>query len=87
MTSVLRFFLFTIAPLIVIAFVFSGSQEALAGGLIIYSLFYVYLFPWIVALSRTHPNSNSILAINLFLGWTLVGWVVALVWGLFRATS
>jgi hypothetical protein len=40
----------------------------------------VYFFPWINSLCRKHPNSTAILLLNLFLGWTLIGWVGALVW-------
>jgi hypothetical protein len=29
-----------------------------------------------------HPNANSIFVVNLFLGWTFIGWVVALAWAL-----
>ena len=38
----------------------------------------LYLTPMIVAISRDMPNKGSTIAINIFLGWTLVGWVVAL---------
>ncbi len=38
----------------------------------------VYFTPWVVAWARQHPNRYAILCLNLFLGWTLVGWVVAL---------
>ena len=38
----------------------------------------LYLLPTIVAEVRAHKSSNSVLVINLFLGWTLIGWVVAL---------
>lgn len=39
-----------------------------------------YFLPTIVANVRKHPppNIGSIAVINLFLGWTYVGWVVAL---------
>lgn len=40
----------------------------------------VYFLPTINAKSRKHPNRSSIFLLNLFLGWTLVGWVAALVW-------
>lgn len=39
-----------------------------------------YFLPTIVALSRSHPNSGAIVVINLFLGWTFIGWVVSLAW-------
>ncbi len=39
-----------------------------------------YFLPSIVAKSRKKVNTGSIFVLNLFLGWTLLGWVVALVW-------
>ena len=42
----------------------------------------VYLFPAIVAAGRHHNNADAILVLNLFFGWSFVGWVVALVWSL-----
>lgn len=40
--------------------------------------FAVYMVPTIVAVIRKVPNMGSVVVINLLLGWTLVGWVVAL---------
>ena len=40
----------------------------------------IYFLPAIIASSRHHRNQNAIFVLNLFLGWTLVGWVIALVW-------
>jgi Superinfection immunity protein len=37
-----------------------------------------YFLPLIVALLRSVPNVGSVFVINLLLGWTFVGWVVAL---------
>ncbi|HKC71518.1 MAG TPA: superinfection immunity protein [Terriglobales bacterium] len=42
--------------------------------------FVIYFLPTIVALVRHKRNVVSILLLNLFLGWTLIGWIVALVW-------
>lgn len=39
-----------------------------------------YLLPTIIALLRSHPNGASILVVNLFLGWSCIGWIVALAW-------
>jgi hypothetical protein len=39
-----------------------------------------YFIPTAVALFRGHHNKGAIIVLNLFLGWTLIGWVVALVW-------
>ena len=37
-----------------------------------------YFLPTIIALRRDIPNQLSVGVVNLFLGWTFLGWVVAL---------
>ena len=37
-----------------------------------------YWVPAIVAAARKVPNVGTIVVINLFLGWTVIGWIVAL---------
>ena len=37
-----------------------------------------YLAPSLVALDRKPPNKWSVVVVNVLLGWTLVGWAVAL---------
>ncbi|HET8567775.1 MAG TPA: superinfection immunity protein [Candidatus Limnocylindria bacterium] len=39
---------------------------------------FVYLFPAIVALVRSKRHPGGVIVINLFLGWTFLGWVIAL---------
>lgn len=39
-----------------------------------------YLLPTTIAIIRRRTNTTAIFVLNLFLGWTLIGWVVALVW-------
>jgi hypothetical protein len=40
-----------------------------------------YFLPLVIALMRgPHRQTLAIGLLNLLLGWTLVGWVVALVW-------
>ena len=41
-----------------------------------------YFVPSIIAFNRQHHNWAAILALNLLLGWTGLGWVAALVWSL-----
>ena len=38
-----------------------------------------YLLPWAIAATRGKSNSGTIALVNLLLGWTVVGWIVALV--------
>ena len=42
----------------------------------------LYALPSIIAGRRRKRNANAIGALNLLLGWTVIGWVVALVWSL-----
>ena len=42
--------------------------------------FVFYFLPSIVAFARSKRDLLSIFLLNLFLGWTLIGWIVALVW-------
>lgn len=41
-----------------------------------------YFIPTFIAEYRHHNNFWPIAALNLFAGWTFIGWVVALVWSL-----
>jgi len=45
-------------------------------------LFIFYLIPSMVAGARKHPSAAAILALNILLGWTMLGWVIALIWSL-----
>jgi RsiW-degrading membrane proteinase PrsW (M82 family) len=40
----------------------------------------LYLLPAFVAGKRKHKNGAAILVLNLLLGWTVLGWIIALVW-------
>ena len=40
----------------------------------------IYFVPTIVAMMANRANTGAIGLLNLFLGWTLIGWVGALVW-------
>lgn len=40
----------------------------------------IYAIPIIVANIRNHPNKLAITVLNIFLGWSVLGWIGALVW-------
>jgi hypothetical protein len=42
--------------------------------------FAMYFLPSIVAFARSKRDTAAIVLLNFFLGWTVIGWVVALVW-------
>ena len=41
-----------------------------------------YFLPFAIAFNKKRANSGAIFALNLFLGWSLIGWVIALVWAM-----
>jgi hypothetical protein len=43
-----------------------------------------YFLPTIVARRRYHYNKEAIFILNLVAGWTMLGWVSALVWAYTR---
>ncbi len=47
----------------------------------------VYLIPSMIALKRGHPQTGAICALNLLLGWSLLGWVASLIWALTKPAS
>jgi len=40
----------------------------------------LYFLPTVVARRRAIKNDGGVILLNLFLGWTLIGWLVALAW-------
>jgi Superinfection immunity protein len=42
--------------------------------------FVMYFLPSIIALARSKRDITGIVLLNFFLGWTMIGWIVALVW-------
>lgn len=38
-----------------------------------------YMLPWAIAATRGKSNTGAIFWLNLLLGWTVVGWIIALV--------
>lgn len=47
----------------------------------------VYLLPTWVVCYRRHPSQLAIFALNLLAGWTVVGWLIAIIWSLSGASS
>jgi len=42
----------------------------------------LYFLPTIVASSKNKQNTGAIFALNLLLGWTVIGWILAFIWAL-----
>jgi hypothetical protein len=44
----------------------------------------VYFLPTLVALARRNPDVQSVFLINVWLAWTIIGWITAMGWALDR---
>ncbi|UMZ72549.1 superinfection immunity protein [Natranaerofaba carboxydovora] len=55
-------------------------MSTLTGFIVITVIVTIYLIPTLVAEYRNHRNVKAISVLNLFLGWTFIFWVLALVW-------
>jgi len=47
-------------------------------------IFAFYFLPTLIAFLRQHKNKLAIFLLNLFLGWTVLGWVGSLVWSVMK---
>lgn len=56
----------------------STDNSAAGTGFLIAAGFIAYWVPAIIALIRHVPAKGQVVMVNLFLGWTVIGWIVAL---------
>lgn len=42
----------------------------------------LYFLPTVIAFARGHHNAIPIAAVNLLLGWTVLGWIGSFIWSL-----
>lgn len=47
----------------------------------------IYFLPLFIAYLRSHNDILAICALNLLAGWTVLGWLIALVWSLTGNTA
>ena len=47
-------------------------------------VFLIYFLPFFIACIREHKNRAAILLLNLFLGWTGLGWLGVLIWSMMK---
>lgn len=58
------------------------SDAGTLGGGLLLILIIGYFLPTLIAMLRLRTNMMAIFALNAFLGWSVIGWVLALVWSL-----
>jgi Superinfection immunity protein len=58
-----------------------SSQGGGIGALLIFIII-AYFIPTVIAVLRKHKDGPAIFAVNLFFGWSVVGWFIAFIWAL-----
>lgn len=56
------------------------NNDGTFGLLFILGFLWIYLLPSFIAFSHHRRNKAAITVLDILLGWTFVGWVIALVW-------
>ncbi|ETD27840.1 superinfection immunity protein [Helicobacter canis] len=52
--------------------------------LIIIASIFIYFLPSLIAMFSHHRDRFLILIINVFFGWSVLGWFIALIWSFIR---
>lgn len=83
--------MFLIIP--ALGWLFSGHQDInpnadqVDGFFLLVAALAIYVIPAEIGYKRGVTNKGVLLAINLLAGWTLVGWVVCMIWAVAGATQ
>lgn len=56
------------------------DSNSLGAFLLLTLMVIIYFIPTLVAGKRGHPQGTPIFLLNLFAGWTFIGWLAALIW-------
>lgn len=60
----------------------NGGGAGLVFALITAVAMGIYFLPTTIADEKRHKNTTAIFIVNLFFGYTIIGWVIALIWAL-----
>lgn len=57
-------------------------MDAILIFLLIFAFLLFYFIPTLIANVRNCQHSGTIIFINLIFGWTVLGWIAALIWAI-----
>jgi hypothetical protein len=60
----------------------TDAGTVISVGIVIVISILMYFLPAIIASKKKKRNATAIGVLNLLLGWTVVGWIVSLIWAL-----
>jgi hypothetical protein len=62
-----------------------GNFMELGAWIVIFLAIIFYLLPCVISASRGCKHGGMIFMINLLFGWTILGWIAALIWAIVEA--
>lgn len=80
-------FLISLIAFCFMLYVSGDFGQAVLGFIVAFIIGAIYMSPTYVAIKRKHRQAAAIAALNICLGWTTIGWVVALVWAFYQDRS
>lgn len=60
--------------------IISMKSKLISFTFIIIFMALIYFIPTIICIVKRHTHKLYIICLNIFLGWTLIGWLGALIW-------
>lgn len=61
--------------------------EAIINGVGATMLIFLYFLPSIIAETNKHRQYKAISTLNLLFGWTILGWIISLIWSLIKPSA
>lgn len=61
--------------------------QAILSTLLLVFIGFIYILPAIIATKRSVRSSGGVTLLAIFTGWTIIGWVIALIWAVSGETQ
>ncbi len=55
-------------------------MDSLTIVIVLIAILTIYMLPTLIAYSREHSRRAVVTVCNIFLGWTLLGWIAVFLW-------
>jgi hypothetical protein len=57
-----------------------GILDSTTTVIVLMLILIIYMLPTLIAFSREHSRRVGVAVFNIFLGWTLIGWIAVFLW-------
>ena len=57
-----------------------GILDSTTTVIVLIAILIIYMLPTLIAYSREHSRRAGVTVFNIFLGWTLIGWIAVFLW-------